>query len=226
MIAHPSPNFGPRPDGVRPDLIVLHYTAMPTAEAALNTLSNPDNEVSAHYLISEEGQAFRLVPEEMRAWHAGAGRWGAVTDVNNHSIGIELANDGFSPYSMAQMDRLIELIAEVRARWNIPPERVIGHSDMAPERKIDPGDRFDWQRLAREGQSVWFEDSSPQDTPEHFLPFLRRFGYTSEVAPEMILRAFRTRFRPEAKGPVDPTDIGIAADLAHRFPVDAAILTA
>ena len=221
MIPHPSPNYGARPDGVSPDMIVLHYTAMPTAEAALNTLSNPENEVSSHYLICEAGRTFSLVPEEARAWHAGRGSWGAVTDVNSHSIGIELANDGDSPFGMAQMDRLVDLVAEVRARWAIPPERVIGHSDMAPERKIDPGPRFDWQRLAREGHSVWHGDPAPAADTAGFLPSVRAFGYTSDVAPEMLLRAFRVRFRPDAAGPLDPLDAAIACDLAARFPVDA-----
>lgn len=119
--------------------MVIHYTAMKSAAAALNTLCNPDTQVSAHYLIAPDGEVLSLVPEDLRAWHAGAGRWGSVTDVNSRSIGIELANNGFTPFASAQMDALTELLKGIRARWDIRPERVIGHSDMAPGRKIDPG---------------------------------------------------------------------------------------
>jgi len=113
---HPSPNFGPRRGVKGPDMVVLHYTAMQTAADALERLCNPDFEVSAHYLISETGEVFQLVSEDMRAWHAGAGRWGNVDDVNSHSIGIELANCGFSPFSEPQMAALILLLKDIKQR--------------------------------------------------------------------------------------------------------------
>jgi len=128
---------------------------MQTAQAALKTLCNPKTEVSAHYLIAEDGEVLSLVPEDLRAWHAGAGAWGSVTDVNSRSIGIELANPGNCPFAAPQMDALEDLLAGIKTRWQIRPERVIGHSDMAPGRKIDPGARFDWLRLARAGFGVW-----------------------------------------------------------------------
>ena len=192
---------------------------MTSAKAAVDTLCNPDNEVSAHYVIAEDGEVMSLVPEAMRAWHAGAGRWGAVSDVNSRSIGIELANTGFAPFAAAQMDALTSLLKGIKARWAIRPERVIGHSDMAPGRKIDPGARFDWRRLALEGFAVWPGQAKPVD-PDRFAPMMRSFGYTATDDPDLLLHVFRMRFRPWAKGPLDPIDAGLITDLASRFPVD------
>lgn len=218
-LSHPSPNFGERKSGAVPDMIVVHYTAMQTAEAACRTLCNPDNEVSAHYLIAENGEVMSMVAEEMRAWHGGAGRWGDVTDVNSRSIGIELANDGYSPFSAALMDSLTDLLRGIMGRWDIPAERVIGHSDMSPGRKIDPGLRFDWRRLALEGVSVWPEVG--QDAPlDQFAQLMARFGYTATHDADLLLDCFRRRFRPYAIGPLDAADMAMIADLANRFPVD------
>lgn len=195
---------------------------MASAEAAANTLCNPKTEVSAHYLIAEDGEVLSLVPEAMRAWHAGAGQWGSVTDVNSRSIGIELANTGFVPFASAQMDALADLLSGIRQRWDIRPERVIGHSDMAPGRKIDPGVRFDWRRLAALGLSVWPDalDSAPDVNISKFRAYMRSFGYTATDDPELLLETFRLRFRPRLEGPLDRTDMSMIADLAHRFPVD------
>ncbi|WP_245776382.1 N-acetylmuramoyl-L-alanine amidase [Thalassovita taeanensis] len=215
MISHPCCSFGPRRDGARPDMVVIHYTAMHSAEAALERLCDPAVEVSAHYLIGPQGQVWQMVDEDMRAWHAGAGQWGAVSDVNSRSIGIELANLGDHPFAEPQMAALEALLAGIMARWAIPPERVIGHSDMAPERKIDPGPRFDWLRLARQGLSVWPQAAAPGD----FWADAARFGYG--LADEaLVLNAFRMRFRPWAEGPVSEADRSLMADLAARFPVD------
>ncbi|MCG3268968.1 N-acetylmuramoyl-L-alanine amidase [Yoonia sp. I 8.24] len=200
-------------------MVVLHYTAMKSAVAARDTLCNPANEVSAHYLIAEDGEVMSLVPEALRAWHAGAGRWGAVTDVNSHSIGIEIANDGFSPFAAPQMDALCSLLDGIKARWGIRPERVIGHSDMAPGRKIDPGARFDWLRLARLGHAVWPRNAPPQGVAQ-FVPQMRAFGYTASDDPDLLLSVFRMRFRPWVMGPLDEIDAGMITDLARRFPVD------
>ena len=153
-LSHPSPNFGERRGELTPTLVVIHYTAMESAEAALARLSDPVAEVSSHWLIGADGALYSLVDEAMRAWHAGAGSWGDVEDVNSASIGIELDNDGASPFPEAQMVALEELLCGVLERWAIPPEGVIGHSDCAPGRKIDPGPRFDWGRLAYRVLSV------------------------------------------------------------------------
>lgn len=215
-----SPNFGDRRGGAVPDLIVIHYTAMESCTAALARLCDPQAEVSAHYLISGAGEVFALVPEHARAWHAGAGEWGGVGDVNSRSIGIELANRGDVPFAAAQMAALEGVLAAVMARWAIAPDRVIGHSDMAPLRKADPGPHFDWRRLALRGLSVWPAAGAPAD-PRDFCAAACRFGYPA-VDPDSLLRAFRLRFRPWARGPLDATDAAMATDLARRFPVDAA----
>ncbi|WP_341369033.1 N-acetylmuramoyl-L-alanine amidase [Yoonia sp. BS5-3] len=200
-------------------MVVIHYTAMTSAKAALKTLCDPATEVSAHYLIAEDGEVLSLVPEALRAWHAGVGRWGATTDVNSRSIGIELANNGVSPFAAAQMDALTDLLRGIKARWDIRPERVIGHSDMAPGRKIDPGPRFDWRRLAREGLAVWPENWAAEDDAA-FVSMMRGFGYTATDDEDLLLKVFRLRFRPSTKGPVDTTDAGMMYNLFRRFPVD------
>ncbi|MFU8835141.1 N-acetylmuramoyl-L-alanine amidase [Roseovarius autotrophicus] len=221
VLSCPSPNHGPRRDGARPDLIVLHHTAMTSAEAALERLCDPAAEVSAHYLVSERGVIWGMMPEELRAWHAGTGRWGRVSDVNSHSIGIELANTGVHPYPAPQIAALRSLMAGIMARWSIPPARVIAHSDMAPARKSDPGPRFDWRGLARDGLSVWSDAAGEGVNWGAFLRDAGRFGYAiGDNAPETVLGAFRLRFRPHASGPLDGTDCARMADLAARFPVD------
>jgi N-acetylmuramoyl-L-alanine amidase len=155
----PSPNFNAR-RGL-PDMLVLHYTGMPTGEAALERLRDPAAEVSAHYLVEEDGRIFVLVPEERRAWHAGRGAWQGETDINAASIGIEIVNPGhefgYRAFPDAQIDAVIALTADIRSRWSIPDARIIAHSDLAPQRKEDPGELFPWKRLAQAGHGLWFE---------------------------------------------------------------------
>ncbi|MEM9344197.1 MAG: N-acetylmuramoyl-L-alanine amidase [Pseudomonadota bacterium] len=228
-LTDPSPNFGPRRGGARPWLIVLHYTAMESCEAARDRLCDPAAEVSSHYLIGADGAVLSLVEEEQRAWHAGAGAWGGCMDVNSASIGIELDNDGQGPFAEPLMQALERLLPGIMQRWGIPPEGVIGHSDMAYARKVDPGRFFDWQRLARAGLSVWPEaevagggpaDFATRETIARFGAALQRFGYAVDDPPSpLLLDAFRTRFRPDA-GAFDARDIVLAEDLAARFPVD------
>ena len=221
----PSPNFGERRCGAVPDMVVLHYTAMESAAAALERLCAKEHEVSAHYLISESGDVFSLVAEDMRAWHAGAGQWGAVTDVNSRSIGIELANAGNAPFSEPQMAALEQLLVNIMARWAIRPERIIGHSDMAPGRKADPGSRFDWRRLARQGLSVWpdFESSSEASDIAAFTKAAHAFGYPTDVPHEVLLAAFRLRFCPWNKGSATRGDDIAIADLATRYPASSCL---
>lgn len=201
-------------------MVVIHYTAMRSCAAARDALCNPESQVSAHYLISEAGEVLALVPEQMRAWHAGAGRWGAVTDVNSRSVGIELANPGDVPFAAAQMDALEALLAGIMARWGVPPERVIAHSDCAPARKIDPGPRFDWARLARQGLAVISRAAPVPPDVAGFATALTAIGYDPGVAPEIRLAAFRLRHNPGASGPLDASDMARALDLARRFAVD------
>lgn len=218
-----SPNFTKRRNGLRPELVVIHYTAMDSCAAAERVLCDPAREVSAHYLISETGVTRCLVEEEMRAWHAGAGAWAGREDVNSRSIGIELSNTGSMPFAAAQIDALEGLLPGILTRWNIPPQGVIGHSDMAPGRKIDPGPRFDWQRLARQGMAVWPAPGAGQTPdPARFRAAARAFGYP-DVADDLLLQTVRLRFRPRHEGPLDGRDMAIITDLAARFGVDRAL---
>ncbi|MDA7425878.1 N-acetylmuramoyl-L-alanine amidase [Thalassococcus lentus] len=215
----PSQNYGPRKSVARPDLIVLHYTAMTTAEGARDWLCNPEAEVSAHYVLAEDGRLWQLVPEAERAWHAGRGAWGDATDVNSRSIGIEIANTGSQPFSAPQMTQLERLLAGMMQRWSIVPERVIGHSDCSPGRKIDPGRRFDWRRLALGGLSIW-PDAAQTAKPEQFWRDAAKFGYRWDEGNEAaVLDAFRSRFRPAAQGALSAEDAGMMAALANQWPV-------
>ena len=206
--AFPSPNHGDR-RGQRPGLIVLHYTGMADAALARARLCDPVAEVSAHWLVHEDGRPEALVPENRRAWHAGGGSWQGRDDVNSRSIGIEIANPGDRPFPLRQMDGVTVLLRDIMARWRIGPQAVIGHSDMAPGRKIDPGPRFDWQRLAREGLAL--PGGMGPDLP--LQASLTRIGYP-EVDSETRLAAFRLRFRPWGQGPEGQADRRCAAFVA------------
>lgn len=222
-----SPNFGPRRDGLEPELIVLHHTAMADAQSALDRLCDSVAEVSSHYLIEQGGVIWRLVDEDMRAWHAGEGSWAGAGDVNSRSIGIELVNAGplttFPPFPEPQMSALEALLPAIMARHGIRPEGVIAHSDMAPGRKSDPGAAFDWQRLARAGLSIWPpDDLESDDDPATFRECCVALGYPLDASDETLLAAFRLRFHPGADGPVNARDLQRARNLARRFGVDPA----
>lgn len=214
MLAWPSPNHGPRRDGQRPELVVIHFTEMASAEAALTRLSDPAAEVSAHYVIGRDGRVWQMVDEAHRAWHAGAGEWRGRGDVNSRSIGIELDNDGRSPFTAPLMDALEPLLAGILTRWSIPAAGVIAHSDMAPARKVDPGPRFDWQRLARSGLALWPDGSGDPKAP--LSQSLDRLGYP-DVDAALRLSAFRLRFRPRHQGTEDATDRALASSLMLKM---------
>ncbi len=214
IIGQPSPNHEARPKGQRIDILLLHYTDMASAAAALKRLTSQAARVSAHYCIDEDGTTYRLVPEQRRAWHAGLSYWAGATDINARSIGIELVNPGhtcgYRPFPDAQMRALENLARGILARHPIPAHRVLGHSDVAPARKIDPGELFDWQRLARAGIGVWpqplgFPDFGPASSPNAIADVqskLGRFGYGVAVtgildqATRHALSAFQRHFRP------------------------------
>lgn len=146
-----SPNFGERKSGAtKPTMIILHYTEMPE-QASIDRLCDPECEVSAHYVVGEAGNILQLVDEEKRAWHAGVSQWGDITDVNSYSIGIEVVNLGDHPYPQAQIDAVKQLCRDIMQRWNIKPELVLGHSDISPGRKVDPGEFFPWAEFEEEG---------------------------------------------------------------------------
>lgn len=208
MLRHPSPNCGPRRGGLKPSMIVIHYTAMQSAQAAIERLCDPAAEVSAHYVIARDGAVTQLVEEDQRAWHAGAGEWHGLDDINSRSIGIELDNRGNHPFPEPQMAALEALLRGIVARWHITPDNIIGHSDMAPGRKIDPGPRFDWARLARQGLAAQAGcDTGPQNpTPDQFRQVAHAVGYTADVDDAALLTAVRMRFRPYAQGELSPED--------------------
>ena len=195
---HPSPNFGPRPDGIVIDMLVIHYTGMPSGVAALRRLCDPAAEVSAHYLIEEDGRLFRLVDEAERAWHAGAGLWRGDSNINDRSIGIELVNPGheygYRPFPAAQMAALIGLARDILARHPIPAQNVVGHSDVAPMRKQDPGELFDWRALAAAGIGAWPDAPGDGDGGD-VGTLLTDIGYDSSDL-ELALVAFQRRYLP------------------------------
>jgi N-acetylmuramoyl-L-alanine amidase len=162
-----SPNFDAR--RAPPDMVVLHYTGMETGEAALARLRDPAAKVSAHYMIEEDGRLYGLVAEERRAWHAGVSFWKGERDINAVSIGIELVNPGhefgYRDFPDAQVTALIALLTEIRGRWDIADARILGHSDVAPERKQDPGERFPWKQLAEAGHGLWVEPPASPGAP-------------------------------------------------------------
>lgn len=230
-----SPNFGDRQavdghTGVRH--LVFHYTGMITAAAALERLCDPAAQVSAHYLVDEDGRVVRLVNEDKRAWHAGKSFWRGVRDINSTSVGIEIVNPGhdhgYRAFPDAQIEALIELSAGVMARHGITPDNILGHSDIAPGRKTDPGELFPWRRLAAAGIGLWPEPTRPlPGVPDLTAAFRRlsEIGYPVPVndllgadllAPSSgstdVIAAFQRRFRP---GQVDGVlDLETAAVLA------------
>lgn len=155
----PSPNHGARSGGAAVEMVLLHYTDMASAAAALQRLTDPAAEVSAHYLVAEDGSILRLVAEDRRAWHAGLACWAGIRDINSRSVGIEIVNPGHScgyrPFPAAQLAAVRALCLDIVARHRLDPRAVLGHSDVAPQRKRDPGELFDWQGLATAGLGLW-----------------------------------------------------------------------
>jgi N-acetylmuramoyl-L-alanine amidase len=192
----PSPNHDDRGNAVI-DMLVLHYTGMETARAALERLCDPAAKVSAHYTIDEDGTVYAHVPEARRAWHAGLAAWAGATDINARSIGIELVNPGhefgYRDFPDAQIEALITLSHGILLRHPIPSARVLGHSDVAPARKEDPGERFPWERLARAGIGLWPTSRDANLDPEA----LGRFGYDLGAGEENVIAAFQRHFRPQ-----------------------------
>jgi N-acetylmuramoyl-L-alanine amidase len=198
-ILRPSPNFDARRHPV--SMVVLHYTGMESAAAALDQLTNPAARVSAHWVVAEDGQIVQLVDEADRAWHAGRAYWRGITDVNSASIGIEIVNPGhefgYRPFPDVQMDAVEQLVAAAVRRHAIDPANVVGHSDVAPARKDDPGELFDWPRLAHAGLAAPVPQGGfdPNWTDSGFLAALACYGYDI-TAPEAAVIAFQRRFRP------------------------------
>jgi N-acetylmuramoyl-L-alanine amidase len=202
----PSPNFDARTAPI--DILLLHYTGMKTAQDALGRLRDTQAQVSAHYVVDEDGTTYRLVAEEMRAWHAGTSYWAGARDINARSIGVEIVNPGhefgYRVFPEAQMAAVLELTQDIVKRRAIKPARVIGHSDVAPLRKEDPGELFDWTMLAAEGVGLWPKPKPCGWSDAEFLIQLGRYGYDLEgpsgtdagKARRAAITAFARHFRP------------------------------
>ena len=208
-----SPNHDERPAGTPIDTLVLHYTGMQTAKAALDRLCDPEPpaplpRVSCHYLVEEDGLIWRMVPEQRRAWHAGVSCWRGHELLNARSIGIEIVNPGhewgYRPFPALQMAAVADLCLDILERHPIPPRNVVGHSDIAPDRKQDPGEFFDWEGLAANGIGLWaqgvpgLDPTLPPDGLARAAALLQRIGYPLDPArPELALTAFQRHWRPE-----------------------------
>jgi N-acetylmuramoyl-L-alanine amidase len=209
----PSPNHDDRGNAAI-DMLVLHYTGMKTAQAALERLCDPAAKVSAHYTVDEDGTIYAHVPEARRAWHAGVSSWAGETGINARSIGIELVNPGhefgYRDFPDAQIAALITLCHGILLRRPIPSARVLAHSDVAPSRKEDPGERFPWERLAKAGIGLWPQSRDANLGPEA----LRRFGYDLSAGTEKAIAAFQRHFRPKKiNGEWDRECAGLLASL-------------
>ena len=215
---HASPNVEPRRGGVRPDILLLHYTGMFSCAKAIDWLSRPEAKVSCHYVVDCDGTITQMVPEALRAWHAGVGVWHGETDINSRSIGIEIHNpghdQGYPDFPFAQMESVRALSADIAARHGILPERVLAHSDVSPARKIDPGEKFDWAWLAAHGIGHWVppvavtstdpgpDPGTASDAVRRAQQRLAHYGYGIDATGVLddttmtVLRAFQRHFRP------------------------------
>lgn len=238
-----SPNFGERRNGRKPDMLILHYTGMETAQAALDWLCVKESQVSSHYFVDEAGLVTQMVPEAARAWHAGESHWKGETDTNSASIGIEIAHPGHQAgmpeYPDAQIRAVIILCKDIIARNAIAAERVLAHSDIAPMRKQDPGERFPWGRLYAEGIGHWveplpvsggrfFHQGDAGQPVEALQTMLALYGYGLEVdgvynaSTTAVVRAFQRHFRPErVDGIADASTIGTLHKLLSDLPTVA-----
>jgi N-acetylmuramoyl-L-alanine amidase len=243
----PSPNHGPRRRSklrpkapARPDLIVLHYTGMKSADSALSRLTVRDSEVSSHYLVYEDGSIVQLVPEKRRAWHAGVSSWHGETDINSRSIGIEIAHPGhefgYPPFPRRQIDAVIALCRDIMRRQRIGPDGIVAHSDIAPSRKQDPGEKFPWSRLAKAGVGVWtrpapirkghsLQPGQHGDAVTELQQALSAFGFglaatgTYDAATADVVTAFQRRYRPgRVDGVADASTLATLRRLLTRRP--------
>ena len=213
LIAAPSPNADARPPGAVVDHLVLHYTGMQSAAAALARLCDPAAKVSAHYLVDEDGAVYALVEEAARAWHAGVSYWRGVRQLNDRSVGIEIVNPGhefgYRPFPAPQLAALAALCRGILSRHDIPARNVVAHSDIAPDRKQDPGELFDWRWLAEQGAGLWTDETAP---PADLPADLAAIGYDMSLPPGLVITAFQRRFRASAvDGEADTATAGRAA---------------
>jgi N-acetylmuramoyl-L-alanine amidase len=240
----PSPNFEPRRGGARPSILLLHYTGVASAAKAVDWLSRPESKVSAHYVVDEAGRITQLVAEAMRAWHAGLAVWAGESDINSASIGIEIHNrgheEGYPDFPEPQLSSVEALCRDIIARHGIRPECVLAHSDVAPTRKKDPGEKFPWARLARAGIGLWvtpepLNRADPGIARDAAGPLvaavqslLARYGYGIEATggfdpkTEFVVTAFQRHFRPErVDGRIDQSTVTTLERLITALPEGA-----
>jgi N-acetylmuramoyl-L-alanine amidase len=241
-----SPNVDERRSGVSAGLLILHYTGMASAEVARDWLCAPQSRVSCHYLVGEEGRITQMVDEDLRAWHAGVSQWHSLSDINSHSIGIEIQNPGhtlgYRPFPPEQIEAVIALCRDIGSRHAIAPRHVLAHSDIAPSRKIDPGELFDWRLLHERGIGHWVQPEAISGGPflqagdsgasvEALQAMLRLYGYRIEAsgqfdaATEAVVRAFQRHFRPsKVDGVADTSSVATLHKLLAALPADQPLL--
>jgi N-acetylmuramoyl-L-alanine amidase len=222
----PSPNQDERPPGTPIDMLVLHYTGMRTGTEAITRLRDPAARVSSHYVVEEDGRVLRLVPEERRAWHAGVSHWRGQEGLNGRSIGIEIVNPGhewgYRPFPALQMAAVCDLCLDILARHRIPARNIVAHSDIAPDRKQDPGEFFDWEGLAANGVGLWPHDTVAPPPAEQATALLGAIGYRTDLPLPVLLAAFKRRWRPErVDGIADDETLGWLAAVAALLTDDS-----
>jgi len=239
---YPTPNIEDRRKGCRADMVLLHYTGMSSAEKAIGWLANPKSKVSCHYVIDEEGRITQMAEETKRAWHAGVSHWAGNEDINSVSIGIEIQNPGhehgYPDFPPAQMEAVAALCRDIARRRGVRPERILAHSDVAPGRKIDPGEKFNWAWLAKHGVGHWVKPAVPDHEPRALLDadaaavtealeLLRAYGYGIENAGRhdwfsVLVRSFQLHFRPAlADGHLDVATLDTLRRLVATLPAAA-----
>jgi N-acetylmuramoyl-L-alanine amidase len=203
----------------RPNIVVIHHTAQNSCEQTLETFTLPRTQVSAHYVICKDGTIHHMLNDYLRAWHAGISRWGNITDVNSSSIGIEIDNNGFEPFTEQQVNSLLVLLGALKKNYSIPAANFIGHSDIAPVRKVDPNVTFPWQKLAEKGYGLWYGDTSKITLPLGFnsMQALRIIGYDTRDSSAAI-EAFKRHFETQDKSrTLSEGDKKILFDLSRQF---------
>lgn len=207
-------NFGMR----KPNFVIIHHTAQSACDTTLRTFTLPRTQVSAHYVICRDGTVHHMLNDYLRAWHAGSSKWGNLTDVNSSSIGIELDNNGFEPFTEPQINSLLQVLKTLKKNFSIPTANFIGHADIAPTRKVDPNRFFPWQQLAQNGFGYWY-DTTAVKLPEHFnaLQALRIIGYDTRDSVAVI-RAFKLHFVQQDSIPkISDADKKIIYELSKKY---------
>lgn len=179
----------------KPNFVIIHHTAQKSTEQTLRTFTTPKSQVSAHYVIGRDGKVYHMLSDYLRAWHAGVGKWGNASDINSSSIGIELDNNGFEPFADAQVNSLMQVLALLKKTHNIPTANFIGHSDIAPGRKVDPNPTFPWKKLSENGYGLWYDEVLADSIPANFndQEALRIIGYDTKN-PEAAVKSFQIHF--------------------------------